>query len=51
MKIKKLIELLEDFDKNLDILVDGDFIDRIDLVVPTEKYAIPYVNIIKEDTG
>jgi hypothetical protein len=49
MKIKRLIELLEEYDKNLDILVGDEWIETIELVQPIEKYAVPYVRIIKEE--
>ena len=51
MKIKRLIQELEMFDKNLDVLVDGKWIGRLDVVDTKETiYDIPYVNIFVEDT-
>jgi len=53
MKIKRLIEILGEFDKNLEILVGDGWIERVDLVIPkpNEKYAIPYVSIIEDING
>ena len=50
MKVKELIKQLEMFDKNLDVLSDGKWIFRLDVVDTKETiYDIPYVNIFPED--
>ena len=49
MDIKELIKELEQFDKNLPILVGDEWIGRVDLVVPSEKHAVPYVSIVKAE--
>ena len=49
MKVKELIKQLEIFDGHLHVLIDGEWIDRIDIVDTKEtKYDVAYVNIFSE---